>query len=608
MADDVMFGGTLSPTKVLEEYLVSKFFAQPLSFSELKSYPDYKTLEMGWRFIVDFPEHPDEEIRVLLRRDFPYSAPILAFSNADRFLVWPHVESDGTLCIFPHSTTIDPKNPVGVIDDLFEEFYSYFLNASTGKLKEDFEAEFLSYWTWGGANETARDVYSIVHPTDTAKEICAFLGRNRIVVADDPDSLIDWNSRCGYGKILEEDILPAIYLKVDSPITPPYPSTAKQFFDLITSQKKTTLPMISKVLTQDWQSLPIIVSSGDGAKSGLICLTFYRPPNTGALGRKTDPVTKGFRRGKVPRKLLISKSFGAGSTVEKSAVVRADHAWVHGRGFDTSASVLATKKVAFVGCGSLGSGLVRLMAQSGLGNMHLFDREFLGWENLSRHQLGARAISKSKAIQVAEIIKADFPHLPSVNATDSNVAMGGQVSIEDLLEFDLIVSTTGSWSGDKFIADLQATVEGFPPVLFSWLEAEALAAHAVLIKSGKASFLAGFDKVGVMNIPVISENDNFATVIPGCSGVFSPYGAIALAHVQAMVAKSCVSALSDQFRKSSHTCFIETPAIITEHNCVINPDWEKRYGKPADSGGVYEFEWSLASSDVKDFEQASSAG
>lgn len=608
MADDQVSGKRLSPPEALEEYLVSKFFAEPLSFAELKTYADYKIFKMGWTINLDFPEYPREEIRVLLRRDFPYSAPILAFSNTDRFLIWPHVERDGTLCIFPHSTTIDPNNPVGVVDDLFEEFYSYFLDASTGKLNADFEAEFLSYWTWGGADETARKVFSIVHPEDKTKEICAFLGRKRIVVADNPDSLIDWNSRCGNGTISKEDIRPAIYLKVDSPITPPYPSTAKQFFDLIASQNKSAFPILSKVLTQNWQSLPIIVSSGDGAKSGLICLTFYRPPNTGAVGRKSDPVTKGFRPGKVPRKLLISKSFGAGSTVEKSVVVRADHAWVHGRGFDTSAGVLATKKVAFVGCGSLGSGLVRLLAQSGLGNMHLFDGELLSWENLSRHQLGARAISKFKAKQVAEIIKADFPHLSSVIATDSNVAMGGPVSVEDLLEFDLIVSTTGSWSGDKFIADLQATVKGFPPVLYSWLEAGALAAHAVLIKSGQASFLTGFDKVGAMNTPVISENDHFATAIPGCAGVFSPYGAIALSHAQAMIAESCVSALSDQFRKSSHTCFIGRLATITKHNRVINPDWEQRYGKPVDSGGIYEFEWALASSDAKESENTSSAG
>lgn len=177
--------------------------------------------------------------------------------------------------------------------------------------------------------------------------------------------------------------------------------------------------------------------------------------------------------------------------------------------------------------------------------------------------------------------------------------MGGGVSPQDLLKFDLIVSTTGSWSGDKFIADLQATVKNFPPVLYSWLETEALAAHAVLIKSGLASFLSGFDNVGAMNTPIISAAQNSAIVIPGCAGVFSPYGAITLSHAQAMIAENCVSALMDQFRNSSHTCYIERRETIAKHNHNINPNWEKQYGTPAESGGVYEFDWVLASNNLE---------
>ena len=70
---------------------------------------------------------------------------------------------------------------------------------------------------------------------------------------------------------------------------------------------------------------------------------------------------------------------------------------------------MAAAKIVIVGCGALGSGVARLLAQAGVEHISLVDPENLGWENIRRHELGARVVGHGKAQALAGTIRADLP-------------------------------------------------------------------------------------------------------------------------------------------------------------------------------------------------------
>ena len=59
---------------------------------------------------------------------------------------WPHVESDGVLCLFSEQTTISPQHPVNVTKTVLNEALELVENCRNGDIIDDFRDEFLSYW------------------------------------------------------------------------------------------------------------------------------------------------------------------------------------------------------------------------------------------------------------------------------------------------------------------------------------------------------------------------------------------------------------------------------------------------------------------------------
>lgn len=117
---------------------------------------------------------------------------------------------------------------------------------------------------------------------------------------------------------------------------------------------------------------------------------------------------------------------------------------------DKEHEALAGRKVAIVGCGSLGSKVAVMLARSGVGKFLLVDDDLFFPDNLVRHDLYWRDVGIHKADSVARRIKLVSP------AADCSVRkrrLGGQESsgsIESLLkslaECDMIMDATAEAS------------------------------------------------------------------------------------------------------------------------------------------------------------------
>jgi ubiquitin-protein ligase len=113
---------------------------------------------------------------------------------------------------------------------------------------------------------------------------------------------------------------------------------------------------------------------------------------------------------------------------------------------DADHTALAERRVAIVGCGSLGSKLAAMLARCGVGKFVLVDDDIMLPDNLVRHELDWREVGMHKADAVQRRIALVNP---SASVEAREYRLGGQHtsgSIESLLETiaacDLIIDAT----------------------------------------------------------------------------------------------------------------------------------------------------------------------
>ena len=127
---------------------------------------------------------------------------------------------------------------------------------------------------------------------------------------------------------------------------------------------------------------------------------------------------------------------------------------------DRDHEALAVRKVAIVGCGSLGSKIAVTLARSGVGRFLLVDDDLFLPDNLVRHDLDWRDVGTHKAQSVARRIELVNP---AARYSIRSVRLGGQESsgaietlIKSLAECDLIVDATADASVFNYLCAVVA--------------------------------------------------------------------------------------------------------------------------------------------------------
>jgi molybdopterin/thiamine biosynthesis adenylyltransferase len=303
-----------------------------------------------------------------------------------------------------------------------------------------------------------------------------------------------------------------------------------------------------------------------------------------------DEPVRGFRPGKVPRRLLVSRRYGGG-VARKSVVERADAAWIHGRGQDQRFARLRAATVAVIGCGSVGAPVALQLAGAGVGKLVLIDPELLKWANVGRHPLGAGGVGRSKAEGLAELIKSSYPHVRGAEAIAERWEDTGDAALKQLAECDLVVSAIGNWAAEGALNEWHlANRRG--PVVYGWTEAHACAGHAVAIFPSGGCLQCGFTTSGT---PVLRVTDwpRGATVRqePACGATYQPYGPVELGHIISLVAETALDCLLGTVDKSTHRVWAGRQALLESVGGVWSPEWLAVAGGHIKGGFVEEREW-----------------
>lgn len=545
-----------------------------------------------WRLPVVFSDQP-RNLLVLIDSDFPFSLPRIAVENSPPLLDWPHLERHGLLCVLPDMASSAYRQARQVVQSVLADACSLIEHNIHGDTEQELRDEFLSYWNFACA-DNARSCVSIANPVGPSREIAVWKGKRLWYFADSHDDLHKWlDNRLGPSDERQYETEPAWLIWRNEPWLPSeYPKTAADLLTIL-SDEGAAFPR-ERIVEDAVDGISVLV--GAPTDNG-VCFAalIHRPPGRSRLGptrRGADYQTKGFRRGRVPRDVQLKRAFSAGAAVQKCDVSRADSAWIHGRDQDARHELLKGRRVAVVGCGSLGSEVVTMISKAGVGSITIVDGELLAWANIGRHSLGASSVWLNKAEAMKSMLAKTLPHV-RVDAVGSRLGLQDKALVEKIMSADIIVSATGSWSAASLLNVQWLDTANAPDMIVTWMEAHALAAHSVHLSKLHASgcLQCGYNATGTPRLEVTEWQNDPTLKVPACGGVFMPYGPIGLSQSAALAAEDCVELLYGLERNDNHRVWVGRRTQLQEVGGRYTDNWVAEMGDPGSGGLMYSRRW-----------------
>jgi hypothetical protein len=287
-----------------------------------------------------------------------------------------------------------------------------------------------------------------------------------------------------------------------------------------------------------------------------------------ATGDKSRRLLNGFRSWEhVP--LDHVKRVLSNQRVERVVVNRVDPPWIHGRGQSLDQASLKGRKVAIVGCGSVGSEMAELLAKAGVGELTLIDGDTFLSANTSRHLLGLTYLGWNKAQGVATELQRRLPHLNVGAFHPKKFERLSAAELGKLVGVDMIVTAGLDIEGEAAVNAWRQLLPHPPAYLSTWVEAYAIAGHAVLLY-GKHDLMSRFE----------GERPNFRVtewpagageliVEAGCGNVFQPHGAVDLQPTISMASRLALDALLGRVPTSCRRVWFGDRGAVTPLGGII---------------------------------------
>ena len=445
--------------------------------------------------------------------------------------------------------------------------------ALAGLRTEDFRNEFLSYWN--RAAKGSPRLLSLLATFDSTHLVSLWRGKQYYLVGESANQLKTWLARRYSDDQKDFRAEQAVLISLPSPLIPQeYPKNSADLLAIIRERSVADIQILSPFLTGDLRNFFVILSAPSANGPALAAVRIFSPSATNILGRRMDVINHGFRNGKVPATLMMTRYFNSATATERFAVDRADSAWVHGRGRDKRAHVLHKRKIAILGVGSIGGFVAEHLACAGVGKIVLVDPELLSAANAGRHILGINNLDVPKASGVAQLLQPRFPHHEITGVRAKAQDFVGEHKTE-LADFDLVLCLTGDWSAESFINEWSLkSEERCPRILFGWLEPHALAGHAVLISSKSACLGCHFTETGKCDLSVTHWDNSNLVQEPACGGMFQPYGPVELANINAMISSVALDGLLNEPQDSLHRVYASGASSIENLGGQITSEWQ----------------------------------
>lgn len=560
--------------------------SRSLSLAELSQYEKHYPL-CGWH--VPF-EHEGEhfDLQIVIPGAFPWTRPRVYCPEKFQFKQFPHIEKDGSFCLYPPGAEHDPLNPVGLVRDAINESVHLIAASFDEAFLDDFSEEFGSYWS---KTEGGNTVLSLLSPGGPSRTISIWRSNGDYYLADNDEALGKWLRNRFPKNRLNYNFPAATHIVLKRPIRPAeYPKSGAAVLRFVRDLAPDSVELLAKV-AQEADDNFTVSFEGHTDNGPVIFAVEVTPPSKQGMppGRRPDLLQKGFRKGKVPPRIRLQRQLG-GNKVEHHDTMRADASWIHGR--DTlGVAPLFDMRILMIGVGSLGSEVALLLAKTGVGSITLVDPDLLDYSNVGRHALGVSEVRTFKSKSLAERLARSYPHMHSIEHFPENWQSLFEKRPEVFHGFDLIVSTVGSWFAESRLNHLAKNTADFPAVLYGWAEPFSVAGHAVLVGPEGPCLACGMDQLGSPLRTVCEWEAETTRKLPHCGANFQPYGPVSLSGVAALVAKTATKALLGEVLPGTEAVYWASEEEISEQGGRFNAGFLKNFTAVPEFGGSKQFEW-----------------
>lgn len=552
--------------------LAEAYGGRRLSPLDLRAHAGYAA---GWELELPLAEGT-ERIRLLAKADFPYSKPAVALVTPPAPLSQPHLEQNGKICVFRESDGHDPRDVAGLVKKALRRARALLDAWASGTVTDDFRDEFLSYWNHV-QEPTAMPVYGLFQPSPPSRRVRAVRLSRVWVIGETDNAITQWLKSARAEKPRQPPVDALLLWLPEAPLPQEYPLDPDALRRLA-DQAGAGGELEALLATP--QSMALVAFGAETANGPVMAAV--------GLPVVTKPALPGARK-----KAKGKKEREWARTLPAMPVIRMDPAWVHGRGVDDTATALGEKRVAILGCGSLGAPVADLLARAGVGMLRLADHQRLESANIGRHRLGAGGIWYSKAKELAGELQRALPHA-SINGHDQRwQEMDAAHPL--FAGHDLVVSLIGEWSEEALLNQYHVTAGKPVPVIYGWAEPFAAAGQAVLVDRHSGCLRCGLDPGGNPLRPVTTWDRETTRQEAGCGAVFQPYGPVELQPIAAMIAELALDVLCGAAGPDGgNRQWAGRRARLDVNGGAWSEDWLKQDGARADGGVLLDTAWPAA--------------
>ena len=530
----------------------------------------------GFACSVSCPDGQQRYLDILFTPSFPKVLPLVAIRDTALHLQIPHVESDGVLCLPTAGKSYNGSDILRQTIGIFREAVELIQEAKSESWKAaHLKAEFTAYWS-GRIRDNGSTIRARVTPKCQSGLVFSVKTQRGIYIADSLASLKEFTKRQGVAPYKDDAVKEALLLCLpDAPTPKEMPRTAKCVYALIEQFAAEHLPALEARFRESPEAILVVIQVPQGQEHAYGGLLIPGRERQKGYAKRSRQRVNGFRAGREPPEMLRKQYFSPQKLVRYLQIIRFDDAVLRSR--EDNAQMpkdLQKCSVAIVGCGSVGSSVADILAQSGVGRLVLVDHEFLGPENLSRNTLGATSVGYSKAKELKTKLLRDRPQLQSVTAIAERIDRLTTDQWNQLVGVDCVLFAIGQ-SGMEIYGAEMLRRHGFSGVIgHAWLEPFACAGHLLLCPDQQVTRQDRTDEMGDPLDPVTCwEGVDVERDAGGCGDTYQPYGAAALTRATSMIANGVIEAL------------ITPPATTAEHIVTSSTSELKR------NGGTWSKHW-----------------
>lgn len=220
----------------------------------------------------------------------------------------------------------------------------------------------------------------------------------------------------------------------------------------------------------------------------------------------------------------------------------------------------AGKRVAVIGCGSVGGHIAINLAKTGVGELILVDQDVFSPENIYRHGLGGNYIHPTNEFSKVHALNLDICfNLPQMKVTPIVGELDNFAKKFDLNDYDAIVCATGDFISELSFNEIHHQLQVTTPVIYVWQEGFGIGGHAMQVADpmGAGCLECLYTKsVGFrphQKTNFIAEGQTITQHLGGCSGAFTPYSYVDAVQTAVLATRAVLHVLGGEKTNMLHS-------------------------------------------------------